>query len=44
MCLFNLYILILGVAGMAAQVRQYFEDSSFWATTCATAGLSFYMN
>jgi hypothetical protein len=27
------------VAGIAAQIRQYFEDSQFWAATCQQASL-----
>ena len=28
-------------AGVAAQIRQYFEDSSFWETNCAASSSSF---
>ena len=27
-----------GVSGIASQVRQYFEDPAYWATSCAGAG------
>ena len=30
---------VLGVAGVAAQIRQYFEDSDFWAATCRNVAL-----
>ena len=29
------------MTGIAAQVRQYFEDSTFWETICASSGSIF---
>jgi hypothetical protein len=34
-----LFFTVAGVAGIAAQIRQYFEDDRFWAATCRSTAV-----